>query len=171
MEVWECGIACQEDPELPHRSKQQTRTYPCTFWYNFKQSVTRISVSGVGDNCERDPAELIRNVAEELWGDQLWTMSQAAYIAGDEELLPKGQWSKIEEWWHYVLVLGFNSGYFDLNVIKEHFSECLADMTTKVKGVKNTAMFIITPGFCFLDIINYLPVRKFRVRHERDSSH
>lgn len=45
----------------------------------------------------------------------------------DEKLLPKGQLGKIEEWCDQVPVLGFSSGRYDLNLIKEHFAEPLAD--------------------------------------------
>jgi len=55
-------------------------------------------------------------------------------------------------------VLGFNSGKYDLNLIKEHFVGELADTCTKVKVATqgSKTMFIITPEFKFLDVINYL---------------
>ena len=36
------------------------------------------------------------------------------------------------EWFDEVPVLGFNCGRYDLNLIKEHFAELLADTTSKV---------------------------------------
>lgn len=59
--------------------------------------------------------------------------------------------------------MGFNSGRNDLNLIKEHFAELLADTTDKVQVEKtaNTTMFMKTSGFHFVDIINYLaPARR-----------
>ena len=55
-------------------------------------------------------------------------------------------------------VLGFNSGRYDLNLIREHFAERLSDTTGKVRVAKNgnKIMFILTNNFRFLDIINYL---------------
>ena len=55
-------------------------------------------------------------------------------------------------------MLGFNCGRYDLNLIKEHFAELLADKTSKVQVTKraNTTMFMKTDAFFFLDIINYL---------------
>ena len=55
-------------------------------------------------------------------------------------------------------VLGFNSGTYDLNLIKKYFVEKLADTTNKVRVAKNgnKIMFLLTSGFRFLDIINYL---------------
>ena len=55
-------------------------------------------------------------------------------------------------------VLGFNSGRYDLNLIREHFAERLSDTTGKVRVAKNgnKIMFLLTQEFRFLDIINYL---------------
>ena len=68
------------------------------------------------------------------------------------------QRKKLIEWCDQVPALGFNSGRYDLNLIKEHFAELLADTTNKVFVAKkaNTTMFIKTEKFLFLDIINYL---------------
>ena len=73
-------------------------------------------------------------------------------------MLPKAQRLKIEEWCDQVLVLGFNSRRYDLNLIREHFVELLADTTGKVRVAKNgnKIMFILTNSFRFLDIMNYL---------------
>ena len=55
-------------------------------------------------------------------------------------------------------VLGFNSGRYDLNLIKEHFAERLSDTTGKVRVAKNEnkIMFLFFKDFRFLDIIIYL---------------
>ena len=76
----------------------------------------------------------------------------------DVRMLPKAQRIKIEEWCDQVPVLGFNSGRYDLNLIREHFAERLSDTTNKVQEAKNgnKIMFVLTQGFRFLDIINYL---------------
>ena len=65
---------------------------------------------------------------------------------------------EVVEWCDQVPVQGFNCGRYDLNLIKEHFAELLADTTKKLQIAKkaNTTMFMKTDGFCFLDIINYL---------------
>lgn len=62
------------------------------------------------------------------------------------------------EWCDPVPVLGFNCGRYDLNLIKKHFAEPLADTTGKVQVRKNTktTMFMKTNGFRFLYVINYL---------------
>jgi len=63
----------------------------------------------------------------------------------------------VVEWCDQVPVQGFNCGRYDLNLIKEHFAELLADTTGKVQVAKkaNTTMFMKTNDFIFLDIINY----------------
>jgi len=76
----------------------------------------------------------------------------------DVEMLPKAQRIKIEEWCDQVPVFGFNSGRYDLNLIREHFAERLSDTTNKIRVAKhgNKIMFILIPEFRFLDITNYL---------------
>ena len=41
------------------------------------------------------------------------------------------QYKRLNEWCDQVPVLGFNSGRYDLNLIKEHFAELLAATTKK----------------------------------------
>ena len=55
-------------------------------------------------------------------------------------------------------VLGFNSGKYDLNLIKQYFVEELSAACTKVKVATqgSKTMFVITPEFKFLDVMNYL---------------
>ena len=55
-------------------------------------------------------------------------------------------------------VVEFNSGSYYLNLIKSHFADRLADTTGKVRVAKNgnKIMFLLTWGFRFLDIMNYL---------------
>ena len=110
--------------------------------------------------CDRDPAELVRKFKKELErrGKNFRTQVRAEFMPADANLLPKAQRQKIEEWCDQVPVTGFNSGTYDLNLIKKHFVEHLADTTGKVRVAKNgnKIMFLLTCGFCFLDIINYL---------------
>ena len=70
----------------------------------------------------------------------------------DVKMLIKSQRLKIEEWCNQVPILGFISGRYDLNLIREHFAECLFDTTGKVRVAKNSnkIMFILTKTFVFL---------------------
>ena len=110
--------------------------------------------------CERDPAELTRKFMEELErrGKNIRKQVRDEFMPADVNLLPKDQRKKIEEWCDQVPVTGFNSGTYDLNLIKKYFAERLADTTNKVRVAKhgNKIMFLLTSGFRFLDIINYL---------------
>ena len=110
--------------------------------------------------CEKDPAELICKFMKELErrGKNIRTKVRDEFMPADVNLLPKDQRKKIEEWCDQVPVLGFNSGTYDLNLIKKYFTEKLADTTNKVRVAKNgnKIMFLLTSGFRFLDIINYL---------------
>ena len=83
---------------------------------------------------------------------------RVTYKPNDVHLLPKKQHIKIEEWFDQVPVLTFNCGRYDLKIIKGHFAERLPDRALKVKVARkgNSKMFMLTPGFRFLDVINYL---------------
>ena len=110
--------------------------------------------------CERDPAELVSKFMEELEhrGGNIRAKVLATWMRDDMKMLQKDQRHKIEDWCNEVPVLGFNSGRYDLNLIREHFAECLADTTDKARVAKNAnkIMFILTDSFRFLDIMNYL---------------
>ena len=56
-----------------------------------------------------------------------------------------------------VPVYGFNSGKYDINLVKE-FLVKTASKNEKVKVAKkdNSYMFLMTPRLKFLDVINYL---------------
>ena len=161
------------DVELP---RAETREYPHAILHDFesygdknqRKELTKmltienvhvpISVS-VGDTldlesthiCEKDPVELVRKFMEELErrGGRIRAKVQRTYMPVDIELLPKVQRLKIEEWCDQVPVVGFNSGSYDLNLIKGHFAERLADTTGKTRAVKsgNEILFLLTKGF------------------------
>ena len=66
----------------------------------------------------------------------------------------KNQW---DNWVNQVPVFGFNSGRYDLNMIKEYFVGDLAGISdVNVAKKENSYMFLSTPNFKFLDIKNYL---------------
>ena len=110
--------------------------------------------------CEKNPAELVRKFMEKL--ERPWknirTKVRAEFMPEDVGLLPKAQRLKSKECCDQLPVLVFNSGQYDLNLIREHFAERLSDTTGKVRVVKNgnKIMFILTNSFGFLDIMNYL---------------
>ena len=60
-------------------------------------------------------------------------------------------------WVKQVPVFGFNSGRYDINMIKEYFVENLTSLSdVNVAKKENSYMFLSTPNFKFLDIKNFL---------------
>ena len=60
-------------------------------------------------------------------------------------------------WVNQVPVFEFNSGKYDLNLVKEYFVRTLSNMNNVTVAKKdNSYMFLMTPMFKFLDIKNYL---------------
>ena len=181
IEAWSCEVG-EINIKLP---QTQIQSYPHAILYDFEAYEDKnqrkeptgmltienthvpISVS-IGDTleiepthiCEKDPANLVHKFMEELErrGKNIRDQVRAAFIPEDMIMLTKAQHLKIEEWCNQVPVLGFNSGRYDLNLIREHFAERLSDTTGKVRVAKNgnKIMFILTKNFRFLDIINYL---------------
>lgn len=91
-------------------------------------------------------------------GSRIRNLVRSELLPDDAKLLPKKQRIKIEEWCDQVPVLGFNSGRYDRNLRKEYFVELLADTKRNIGVAKkaNTTAFLLTSGFRFLDVINYL---------------
>lgn len=110
--------------------------------------------------CDPNPKELIHRFMEELERSRrrIRAAVWATFMPEGVEMLLKRCRKAIKEWCDQVLVLGFNRGRYDLNLIKEHFVETLADTTDKVQVGKkaNTTLFMKTSGLRFVDIINYL---------------
>jgi len=181
IEKWEC-----EDIKSKERNPQkQTKSYPHFIFYDFEtyQDKTKrkeatndltyenthvpISVS-IGDTLEREPTficdpdakTLIKKFMEELErrGKNIREAVRKDFMPEDMHVLTRKRRSAVTEWYDQVPVLGFNCGRYDLNLIKEHFAELLADTTGRVQVAKkaNTTMFMKTDYFIFLDIINYL---------------
>ena len=71
--------------------------------------------------------------------------------------LPKKVIDNWKSWVKQVPVLGFNSGKYDINMVKNYFVNILARISdVNVAKKENTYMFLTSPEFKFLDIKNYL---------------
>ena len=71
--------------------------------------------------------------------------------------LPKKVKNLWKTWVNQVPVFGFNSGRYDINMIKEYFVKNLAGISdVNVAKKENSYMFLSTPKFKFLDIKSYL---------------
>ena len=181
IEAWSCEVG-KINIKLP---QTRTQSYPHTILFDFESygdknqrkeptgmltiENTHVPISvSIGDTlnrepthiCERNPAELVHKFMEELERREKNIRDQvrATFIPEDINMLKKEQRLKIEEWCNQVPVLVFNSGRYDLNLIREHFAELSADTNDKVKVAKNgnKIMFLLTKNVRFLDIINYL---------------
>ena len=180
VEKWGCEYRYEGTP-LPAKKNEQ---YPHFIFYDFEalhdksqagQPTPRleyesvhvpISVS-IGDTKERaptfiadgEPKRLVARFMEEIArrAQAIRDAVLAVYMPPREIVLSNKAHARMVEWCTRVPVVGFNSGRYDLNLIKEHLVEELADLGNVHVGKKtNTTMFIKTPGLLFLDIINYL---------------
>ena len=107
----------------------------------------------------RDPAELIRLFHQSLERRHTAIVADVVkeFSFSDTEGIPEKQSNEIVKWFHQVPVLGFNSGHYDLKLIRQHFIPLLAqDPGTFAAERNGRIMFINTPKFKFLDVLNYL---------------
>ena len=107
----------------------------------------------------RDPAELIHLFYQSL------ERRHAAIVAdmvdkfglSDIDGISEKQGKTIMQWFTQVPVLGFNSGHYDLKLIRQYFIPLMAQDPGVFAAEKNgRIMFITTPKFKFLDVVNYL---------------
>ena len=182
VEKWE-----HEKPtpwENTHCPKVETETYPHAIVYDFEayQDTSKavrptsdlfyesehvpISVS-LADTLNpepeyivsRDPAELIFLFHQSLERRHTAIVADVVDKFSFTELegIPKKQDEEIVKWFYQVPVLGFNSGHYDLKLIRQHFIPLLAQDPGTFAAEKNgRIMFINTPKFKFLDVLNYL---------------
>ena len=74
----------------------------------------------------------------------------------DLEYLPKKQQELIKQWCGQVPVIGFNSGQYDLNLIRKYFISHLGQENIDSGEKQAQIMYMKTPQFVFLDVISYL---------------
>ena len=107
----------------------------------------------------KDPNELIHLFYQSLERRHAAIVAdvEERYFPPDPEGIPTTQGNVIVNWINQVPVVGFNSGHYDLKLIRKYF----VPVMTQDKGIfaaeKNgRIMFINTPKFKFLDVMNYL---------------
>ena len=125
---------------------------------------------------DKDPENLVKRFVEDLLKRQgkIVEKVKALYLlpGGEEEEEEEngGQWKSVEmvhfpkkvlnlwkTWTEQVPVFGFNSGRYDINMIKEYFVKNLAGISdVNVAKKENSYMFLSLPQFKFLDIKSYL---------------
>ena len=107
----------------------------------------------------RDPAELIHLFYQSLERRHAAIVADVVDKFGlsDIDGIPEKQGETIVQWFTQVPVLGFNSGHYDLKLIRQYFIPLMAQDTGVFAAEKNgRIMFITTPKFKFLDVVNYL---------------
>ena len=107
----------------------------------------------------RDPAELICLFHQSLERRHEAIVADVVkeFSFSNTEGIPEKQGNEIVKWFRQVPVLGFNSGHYDLKLIRQHFIPLLAQDPGTFAAEKNgRIMFINTPKFKFLDVLNYL---------------
>ena len=183
VSVWEC----EKPELKKMRFKTKFRPYPYFIVYNFEAlhkkmdepqteelTITsrHVPVSvAINDNLtnepvftvDQDPENLIksfmrdlkerqRKISEEV--DSLYPLP----VTNDDRVhLPLNVQNLWKTWVNQVPVFGFNSGRYDINMIKEYFVGDLAEISdVNVAKKGNSYMFLSLPNFKFLDIKNYL---------------
>ena len=180
--VWEC-----EKPELKKMElEKEFRPYPYFIVYDFEAlhkkmdeiqteelviTSRHVPVSvAINDNLtnepvfivDQDPGNLINSFMEELKKRQIKIaqMVESLYPqpeSDDDDGEEKKENPIWRNWVNQVPVFGFNSGRYDLNMIKEYFVKNLAIISdVNVAKKENSYMFLSTSNFKFLDIKNYL---------------
>ena len=178
--VWEC-----EKPELKKMElEKEFRPYPYFIVYDFEALHKKMDESqteelvitsrhvpvsvAINDNLtnepvfivDQDPGNLINSFMEELKKRQIKIaqMVECLYPQPESDDGKKKKEDPIwRNWVNQVPVFGFNSGRYDINMIKEYFVKNLAIISdVNVAKKENSYMFLSTSNFKFLGIKNYL---------------
>ena len=183
VSVWEC----EKPELKKMRFKKEFRPYPYFIVYDFEALHKKINepqteeltitskhvpVSvAINDNLtnepvfivDQDPENLINSFVEDLQERQrkIAEVVESLYPQPESDESDEGGEKKENpvwrNWVNQVPVFGFNSGRYDINMIKEHFVKNLAEISdVKVAKKENSCMFLSLPNFKFLDIKNYL---------------
>ena len=179
--VWEC-----EKPELKKMElEKEFRPYPYFIVYDFEALHKKMDESqteelvitsrhvpvsvAINDNLtnepvfivDQDPGNLINSFIEDLKKRQRKIAEMVECLYPQPESDDDGKEKKEDpiwrNWVNQVPVFGFNSGRYDINMIKEYFVKNLAIISdVNVAKKENSYMFFSTSNFKFLDIKNYL---------------
>ena len=183
ISVWEC----EKPELKKMRFKKEFRPYPYFIVYDFEAILEKtnepqteelnitsrhvpVSVA-INDNLtnepvfivDQDPENLIKSFVEDLKerqkkiAEEVNSLYPLPKSTDDRVNLPKNVRNLWKTWVEQVPVFGFNSGSYDINVIKEFFVKDLAEISNvNVAKKGNSYMFLSTPKFKFLDIKSYL---------------
>ena len=183
VSVWEC----EKPELKKMRFKKEFRPYPYFIVYDFEAfhkkmdepqteelTITsrHVPVSvAINDNLtnepvftvDQDPENLINSFMEDLHERQRKIAEEVNSLyplpeSNDERVqLPYNVRNFWRNWVNQVPVFGFNSGSYDINMIKEYFVKDIAEISdVNVAKKGNSYMFLSTRNFKFLDIKSYL---------------
>ena len=183
ISVWEC----EKPELKKMRFKKEFRPYPYFIVYDFEAILEKmnepqteelnitsrhVAVSvAINDNLtnepvfivDQDPENLIKSFVEDLKerqkkiAEEVNSLYPLPKSTDDRVNLPKNVRNLWKTWVEQVPVFGFNSGSYDINMIKEFFVKDLAEISNvNVAKKGNSYMFLSTPKFKFLDIKSYL---------------
>ena len=102
--------------------------------------------------CSKDPKELIRLFYQSLVQRRLILKDdvEERYVPEDLESPPEKQQERIKQWCSQVPVIRFNSGKYDLQLIRKYFITHLGEENVSSAGEKQgRIMFMNTPQFQF----------------------
>ena len=112
---------------------------------------------------DEDPESLIKRFVEDLMerqrkiAEEVNSLYPLPESKDDRVQLPGKVRNLWKTWVNQVPVFGFNSGRYDINMIKEYFVKNLAGISNvNVAKKENSYMFLSLPQFKFLDIKSYL---------------
>ena len=180
ISVWEC-----EKPVLKKmKLEKEFRPYPYFIVYDFEALHKKMDESqteelvitsrhvpvsvAINDNLTnepvfivgQDPGNLINSFMKDLQDRQrkIAEMVECLYPQPESDDGKEKKENPIwRNWVNQVPVFGFNSGRYDINMIKEYFVKNLAIISdVNVAKKENSYMFLSAPNFKFLDIKNYL---------------
>ena len=182
-----CVWQCEKPELKKMRFKKEFRPYPYFIVYDFEAILEKmnepqteelnitsrhvpVSVA-INDNLtnkpvfivDKNPESLITRFVEELMRRQKKIAEKVNSLyplpkSNDDRVnLPKNVRNLWKTWVEQVPVFGFNSGSYDINMIKEFFVKDLAEISNvNVAKKGNSYMFLSTQNFKFLDIKSYL---------------
>ena len=169
------------------RFKKEFRPYPYFIVYDFEAILEKmnepqteeltitsrhvpVSVA-INDNLTNEPVFIVdqdpENLVKRFVEDLLERQRKIAQKVDSLYPLPKSNDDRVslsekarnlrKTWVNQVPVFGFNSGRYDINMIKEYFVKNLAIISNvNVAKKENSYMFLSLPQFKFLDIKSYL---------------
>ena len=134
-----------------YRDKTTASSPTCDLSYESEHVPIPVSIADTINTepeyiCSRNRDELISLFYESLVQRQriLQEDAEERYLPSDLEYLPKKQQNLIKQWCGQVPVIGFNSGRYDLNLIRKYFISHLGKEQVESGEKQGQIMFMKT---------------------------